>query len=159
MFPCLLCCSSSVSSVGDTGRGFTMLQYEEDTNFLHGTLKIDVIEARDLPDTDNAFFNISRGDWTDPYVVVYLDKTELCKTAYLMNNLNPVWNERFSVDVCHHASSLRVKVMDREHVGAETVGTIFISTDEIMTYEPVEGWWDLMVNDKGDTQVPIQQQP
>ena len=60
-----------------------MLQYEEEINFLHGTLKIHVIEARDLPDTDSTFFNISRGDWTDPYVVIFLDKTEICKTAYL----------------------------------------------------------------------------
>ena len=57
------------------------------------------------------------------------------------------------VDVCHHASSLKVKVMDREHIGAETVGTIFISTDDIMTYEPVEGWWDLVVSNNGDVQV------
>ena len=75
-----------------------MLQYEEETNFLHGTLKIHVIEARDLPDTDSSFFHIARGDWTDPYVVVYLDKTELCKTVYLENNLNPVWDEIFSVE-------------------------------------------------------------
>ena len=88
-----------------------------------------------------------------------LGAARIFKTRVIDNDLNPLWDETFSVDVCHHASSLRVKVMDREHVGAETVGTIFISTDEIMTYEPVEGWWDLMVNDKGDTQVPIQQQP
>ena len=137
MFPCLLCCSSSVSSVGDTGRGFTMLQYEEDTNFLHGTLKIDVIEARDLPDTDNAFFNISRGDWTDPYVVVYLDKTELCKTAYLMNNLNPVWNERFSVDVCHHANHLRLSVTDKDCVGTFDVGGCLIDLRQLMDGEKV----------------------
>ena len=55
--------------------------------------------------------------------------------------------------MCHHASSLRVKVMDREHIGAETVGTIFISTDDIMSYEPVEGWWDLVVSNNGDVQV------
>ena len=92
------------------------------------------------------------GDWTDPYAVVYLDKTELCKTAYLKNDLNPVWDEIFKVDVCHHASSIRVKIMDREHIGAETVGTILISTDDLMSNEPVEGWWDLMVNNDGDTQ-------
>ena len=43
--------------------------------------------------------------------------------------------------------------MDREHIGAETVGTIFISTDDIMSYEPVEGWWDLVVSNNGDVQV------
>ena len=127
------------------------LQYEEETNFLHGTLKIHVIEARDLPDTDSSFFNISRGDWTDPYVQISLDNTELCKTAYLKNNLDPVWDEIFSVDVCHYATCLNVKVMDREHIGAELVGTILIPTDEIVTGEPVEEWYDLMVSDNGKT--------
>ena len=91
-----------------------MLQFEEETNFLHGTLKIHVIAARDLPDTDNTFFNINRGDWTDPYVAVYLDQTQLCKTAYLHNSLDPVWDEIFSIPVCHHANSIKVKVLDRE---------------------------------------------
>ena len=58
------------------------------------------------------------------------------------------------VDVCHHASSLKVMVMDREHIGAQTVGTILISTDIIMTYEPVEGWWDLLVSN-GEVQVKL----
>lgn len=129
-----------------------MLQYEEETNFLHGTLKIHVVGARDLPDMDSTFFNISRGDWTDPYVVIFLDQTELCKTAYLENDLDPVWDEIFSIPVCHHANSIKVKVMDREHIGAELVGTILISTDDIVDYEPVEGWWDLVVSGDGSTQ-------
>ena len=100
MFSSLLCCSSSTVSVPeDNLRPYNMLQYEEETNLLHGTLKVHVIEARDLPDTDSSFFHIARGDWTDPYVVVYLDKTELCKTKYLENNLNPVWDEIFSVNL------------------------------------------------------------
>ena len=49
--------------------------------------------------------------------------------------------------------------MDREHIGAETVGTIFISTDDIMSYEPVEGWWDLVVSNNGDVQVNIELTP
>merc|ERR1712106_119127 len=109
----------------------SMLQYEEETNFLHGTLKIHVIAARDLPDTDSTFFNINRGDWTDPYVAVFLDQTQLCKTAYLHNSLDPIWDELFSVPVCHHANSIKIKVLDREHIGAELVGSVLISTDDI----------------------------
>ena len=37
---------------------------------LHGNIKFHIIEAKDLPDTDNVFFNISRGDLTDPYLEV-----------------------------------------------------------------------------------------
>jgi len=129
-----------------------MLQYEEETNFLHGTLCISVIAARDLPDKDSTFFNVNRGDWTDPYAAIFLDQTEVCKTATLHNDLDPVWDERFSIPVCHHASSIKVKIMDREHIGAEAVGTVLISTDDVIDGEPVEGWWDLMVSNDGETQ-------
>ena len=111
-----------------------------------------MIAARDLPDTDNTFFNISRGDWTDPFVTVNLDQVELLKTSYLENCLDPVWDEVFTVPVCHHANSLKVRVMDREHVGAEVVGTILISTDDIMSGEELEGWFDLLVSAGGDVQ-------
>jgi len=129
-----------------------MLQYEEETNFLHGDLKIHVIAARDLPDTDSTFFNVNRGDWTDPYAAVYLEHTEICKTATLHNNLDPVWDEIFSIPVCHHANSIKVKILDREHIGAESVGSVLISTDDIVGGEPVEGWWDLTVSNNGETQ-------
>ena len=33
--------------------------------FFHGHLLVHVIEAADLPDTDTAFFNIDRDDYTD----------------------------------------------------------------------------------------------
>ena len=38
----------------------SVLEDEEQLPFLHGTLKIHVIEAADLPDTDNCLFNISK---------------------------------------------------------------------------------------------------
>jgi hypothetical protein len=36
--------------------------------FFHGKIRIHVISAEDLPDTDTAFFNIDGKDVTDPYV-------------------------------------------------------------------------------------------
>jgi len=129
-----------------------MLEQEHEINFLHGFLRIDIIEARDLPDTDSTFFNISRGDWTDPFVTVWLDQTELAKTAFLQNNLNPVWEESFNIPVCHHANTIKFSVMDREHIGAETVGHVLLSTDEVMSGEHLEGWFDLVVSNSGETQ-------
>ena len=141
----------------------------------HGDLRVHVIAARDLPDMDNTFFNISRGDWTDPFVCVYLDQVQLLKTSYLENSLDPVWDEVYTLPLCHSATSFRVrllfllllfillllllllllqvKVMDREHVGAEVVGTVLIPTSDIMSGEPLEGWFDLLVSAKGDIQV------
>ena len=42
--------------------------------------------------------------------------------------------------------------MDREHVGAEEVGKILIPTDQIMSGEPLEGWFPLIVSSGGAEQ-------
>ena len=78
---------------------------------------------------------------TDPYATIFQDQTQLCKPADL--DLDQVWDEIFSIPVCHHANSIKIKVMDREHIGVETVGTILISTDDII---------DLIVSNDGTTQ-------
>ena len=66
---------------------------EANIHFLHGRLRVHVIAAQDLPDTDTAFFNIDRGDKTDPYVTGDLGTARLFKTKYIKNELNPTWNE------------------------------------------------------------------
>jgi len=50
--------------------------------FFHGRLKVHVIEAKDLPDTDTAFFNIDRDDYTDAYATGDLGTARLFKTRY-----------------------------------------------------------------------------
>ena len=68
--------------------------------FLRGILKVHVIRAEELPDVDTAFFNIVSKDVTDPYVNVYLGEARIAKTRYLNNQLHPVWDEKFTIDVC-----------------------------------------------------------
>ena len=77
---------------------------------------------------------------------------ELLKTSWFENCLDPVWDEVYTIPVCHSASTIRIKVMDREHVGAEEVGKILIPTDMIMSGEPLEGWFPLIVSSGGDEQ-------
>ena len=71
--------------------------------FLHGRIRIFVDKAVDLPDTDTAFWNIDRKDFTDPYVTGDLGEARIFKSRYILNDLNPVWEETFNVHVCHHA--------------------------------------------------------
>jgi len=135
-----------------------MVKEEENIPFLHGDLRVHVIAARDLPDTDNFAFNISRGDWTDPFVTVFLDEVELLKTSFMQNCLDPVWDEKYSVPVCHNATTVKIKVMDREHIGHEEVGHIFISTEDIIGGEPMEDWYPLTLasgDQKGEVHIAI----
>ena len=56
-----------------------------DTNalLLHGQLRVHIVQAKDLPDTDKAFFNISQGDLTDPYVELRISDRSLLKTSVI----------------------------------------------------------------------------
>ena len=78
--------------------------------------------------------------------------TSLLKTSVKKNCLNPVWDEQFTVPVCHYCSSLDVKVKDREHIGGETVGRFQIPTEQLLSGQPVSGWYDLVVNNDGEVQ-------
>jgi len=113
--------------------------------FLHGQLKIHVIKAYDLPDTDTAFFNIDGKDVTDPYVNVFLGEARLAKTRYINNDLNPHWDEWFHVDVCHESSTITFDVKDKDHVGGAYLGSVTIQTEDLESADEgrIEGTYDL----------------
>ena len=68
------------------------------------------MKAEDLPDTDTAFFNISRGDLTDPFLQVSIGSAAPIKTNVVLNSLNPEWHEKFSIPLCHYAEIVKIKV-------------------------------------------------
>ena len=73
--------------------------------FFHGRLEIHVKSAHNLPDTDGAF------NLTDPYVVCQVGSARLLKTNYVGDCLNPNWNEKFDVFVCHYVNEFNFKVL------------------------------------------------
>ncbi len=105
---------------------------ESRTVFMRGNLYVRVSRARKLADTDTAFFNLARGDLTDPYVTGDLGTARIFKTRVIDNNLNPEWNESFSIDVCHHADYLHVKVKDKDTIGTDEVGSCHIDLRRLM---------------------------
>ena len=116
---------------------------ESGMTFFHGRIKVHVIQAQDLPDTDTAFFNIDRKDFTDAYVTGDLGEARLFKTRYIENDLNPYWDEEFNIYVCHYANNFCIRVKDKEHVGATFIASTTISAEDIISGEPIEDWYDL----------------
>ena len=51
--------------------------------FFHGKLRVHIIAAQDLPDTDTAFFNIDSKDVTDPYVTGELGYAGIFRVRHL----------------------------------------------------------------------------
>ena len=56
--------------------------------FFHGKLRIHIISAENLPDTDTAFFNIDNKDVTDPYVTGDLGFARLFKVQFRITDLS-----------------------------------------------------------------------
>ena len=113
---------------------------------LHGRLAFFIDRAEDLPDTDTAFWNISKKDKTDPFVSAEFGPQWLFKTRYINNTLNPVWEERFSLPVCQVADVITISVRDKEHVGDSPVGNFSFSCDEVVQGDEIEGWFDMEQN-------------
>lgn len=71
-----------------------------------GTLRVDVLDAADLPSAD-------RNGFSDPYCKFNLNGKEVHKTKIQKKTLSPTWNEYFECPVSSRiAAKFRVKVMD-----------------------------------------------
>ena len=114
---------------------------------FHGKLKVHVIEARNLPNHDRAFFNIFGKDVTDPFVVCEVGPTCILKTKYINNDLDPKWDEKFDIDLCHHASVLIFKVKDKDHIGADLVGQLSITAEELASGGAITNNFELTTAD------------
>ena len=121
---------------------------DQDKVLLHGKLWVKVIAAENLPDTDTVLFNVDADDYTDPYVVGNLGTARIFKTRYIKNELNPVWNEEFDLDVCHRASNLEINVRDKEHIGDTHVATCAIALSRIIEGETISDWFTLYKKEK-----------
>lgn len=71
-----------------------------------GTLRVDVLDAADLPSAD-------RNGYSDPFCKFNLNGKDVFKSKTQKKTLNPTWNEYFECPVSSRiAAKFRVKVMD-----------------------------------------------
>ena len=81
---------------------------------LHGYLEIDIRAGRTLPNMDGRLGRLSnKNDVSDPFVDVRLDNMKIFSTCVIDNNLNPVWNEKCCIHVCHFANNLMFEIKDK----------------------------------------------
>ena len=111
---------------------------------VHGHILLEVKAARNLPDMESWLAKlVDKKDVTDPFVDVRLGKAKLAKTTIIDNNLNPVWNESYRIEVCHFANQLTFEVRDKDHAYSEYIGAVEISTSALLTGETKEGWFPI----------------
>ena len=66
--------------------------------FVHGQLLLEVKAASNLPDMEAWTSKlVNSKDVTDAFVDVKLGSAQLVKTSVIKNDLNPIWNEEYSI--------------------------------------------------------------
>ena len=119
--------------------------------FLHGYLIVKVIAARRIPNMENWVSQLyDKRDVTDPFVDVRLGNARIAKTSVIDNDLNPVWNETFRIEVCHKADSLVFDVRDKDHAYTEAIGIVELTTQHLLNGQVIEGWFPITKGNKVD---------
>lgn len=141
---------------------------------LHGSLDVWLYQAKCLPNMDmfseklrqvfsvfdvckapfrksdstNSTHHRSKVITSDPYASVVLAGARLARTRVITNNQDPVWNEHFVIPVAHFVSEIVFSIKDNDLMGAQLIGNVEIPADVIGRGDPVEGWYDILLNGK-----------
>ena len=98
-----------------------------------GTLRVDVLDATDLPAAD-------RNGYSDPYCKFELNGKDIYKTKVQKKTLHPAWNEFFECPInSRTAAKFRVRVMDWDFGDkADFLGEASINLDLLDPFKPKE---------------------
>jgi len=98
-----------------------------------GTLRVEVLDADDLPAAD-------RNGFSDPYCKFYLNGKDVFKTGVQKKTLQPAWNESFEVPInSRTAAKFHVKVMDWDFGDkADLLGEADINLELLEPFKPKE---------------------
>ncbi|XP_063847510.1 uncharacterized protein LOC135092756 [Scylla paramamosain] len=124
-----------------------------DMVFLHGVLDLRLERATNLPNLDSSILSLSKKDVSDPFVVVSLEDPDgepwkVATTHVIDNDLSPVWDETFRVDVCHDVSAVTFTVRDKDFLSSEQIGSVTFPVNEVMTEGGIHGTFDLLRENK-----------
>ena len=96
----------------------------------------------DLPNLDNVN-KLNDTNLTDAFVNILLDNNSVAITNTIIDNLNPKWDETYSIDVCHFAENIEFIVYDEDSVTSEKCGSVKFKVDDVLSghkFENEEGY-------------------
>lgn len=98
-----------------------------------GTLRVDVLDAADLPSAD-------RNGYSDPYCKFKLNGKEVYKTKIQKKTLHPAWNEYFEVPVTSRtAADFKCDVYDWDFGDkADFLGSTTLNLEVLEPFQPQE---------------------
>ena len=128
--------------------------------FLHGTLDLYLIKAENLLNTDTSILStFKKKDVSDPFVNVYLidaskDDWKVATSSVIDNDLNPVWKERFQINICHDVIAVKLELKDKDILSADVLGTISFRSEDII--RGIDGVFDLKTKGKKRSTITLQ---
>ena len=121
---------------------------------FNGIISFTINAAKNLPDKDNALFNLD--GVTDPYVSIVIDSEKKFETKYIDDDLNPIWksDNTYEHPVDGEITEISLLVKDKDVLGSEKVGGVHFDCEDLKDFalrKRKEGWFDLRTDDgKGD---------
>jgi len=149
--------SLSPNPYTDKQEGRRRMSALDDTTlpFLHGTLLVKIEEAKDLPDTDSAFWTTAK-NVTDAFARAKLMPIafKIGETKVVNDSLYPAWNEEFHLLCCHNSTTIRIEVVDKDFYfgGGDPIGFVDIETHRLIEEEVIDDWFELQCNGDGEVQ-------
>lgn len=109
-----------------------------------GTLRLDVLDAKDLPSAD-------RNGYSDPFCKFELNGKDIFKTQVQKKTLQPAWNEFFETDIpSRTAANFICKVYDWDFASEpDHLGTTAINLNLLEPFKPQE--YNLALDGKSGT--------
>lgn len=98
-----------------------------------GTLRVDVLDAANLPSAD-------RNGYSDPFCKFELQDETIFKTQVQKKTLNPAWNEFFETEIPSRTSAkLKCKVYDWDFAGEDDhLGDTYVDLSMLEPFRPQE---------------------
>eukprot|EP01094_Clydonella_sp_ATCC50884_P010802 TRINITY_DN2061_c0_g1_i1.p2 TRINITY_DN2061_c0_g1~~TRINITY_DN2061_c0_g1_i1.p2 ORF type:complete len:184 (-),score=76.44 TRINITY_DN2061_c0_g1_i1:216-737(-) len=80
---------------------------------------------------------------SDPYVVILCDQQKF-KTKVVKSNLNPEWDEQFTIPLTTTGQRLKVEVFDKDKIGSDdSLGTVELTFQGLTQGQEKDAWYIL----------------